>query len=78
MDDGQTCIKSMHFWHNVLYCIFRCVYYTVYFLKYGRYDFEIVKKYEFSHGGYISVTRELIKKYNFMSNKPIKAYILMK
>ena len=63
------------------------MYYTVYsdvctihlyFLKYGRYDFEVVKKYEFSHGGYISVTRKPIKTYNFMSNKPIKAYILMK
>ena len=54
------------------------VYYTVYFLKYGRYDFGIVKKYEFSHGGYISVTGKPIKTYNFMSNKPIKTYIFMK
>ena len=42
----------------------------VYFLKYGR--------YEFSHGGYISVTGKPIETYNFMSNKPIKAYIFMK
>ena len=53
-------------------------YYTLYFLKYGRYDFGIVKKYEFSHGGYISVTGKPIKTYNFMSNKPIKTYIFMK
>ena len=69
---------SMHFWQYVLYCIFRGVYYTVYFLKYGRYDFGIVKKYEFSHDRYISFTGKPIKTYNFMSNKPIKAYILMK
>ena len=54
------------------------VYYMVYFLKYGRYDFGIVKKYEFSHGGHISVTGKPIKTYNFMSNKPIKTYIFMK
>ena len=42
------------------------VYYTLYYVKYSRYDFGIVKKYEFSHGGYISVIGKPINPYNFM------------
>ena len=43
-DDGQTCIKSMHFWNNVLYYMYiqRSV---AYFVKYGKYDFGKVKIY---------------------------------
>ena len=70
----------MHFWHYILEGIFRGVYYTntVDSVKYGRYDFGKVKKYIFSHVGYIIVTGKPIKTFNFMSNKPIKAYIFVK
>ena len=52
--------------------------FVAYSVKYGKNDFGKVKKYEFSHGGYIIFTGKPIKTYNLMSNKPIKAYIVMK
>ena len=67
----------MHFWHYIIILFFQR--FVVYSVKYGKYDFGKVKNMNFHMGGrYIFFTGKLIKTYNLMSNKPIKAYILTK